>query len=130
MNRAVRGAPRRDTLACPWNGVSLGGWLLLEPGPSYPLFSQHPDPRSKKEQRCEWELMQVLRKSLGKAKAFEVLKEHRDTHITKSDFERIRSYGLNAVRLPFGYWVVTGPSAGEPYFGPAIEYIDQAVTWA
>ena len=25
-----------------WAGVNLGGWLLLEPGPSYPLFTQHP----------------------------------------------------------------------------------------
>jgi hypothetical protein len=22
-------------------GVNLGGWLLLEPGPSYPLFTHH-----------------------------------------------------------------------------------------
>ena len=26
----------------PIKGVNLGGWLLLEPGPSYPLFMQHP----------------------------------------------------------------------------------------
>ena len=27
----------------------------------------------------------------------------------QADFERVRSFGLNAVRLPFGYWVITEP---------------------
>lgn len=104
--------------------------MLLEPGPSYPLFQEHPDRKKKEEARCEWDLMQVMRRTLGKGRACEVLKQHRDTHITKKDFEEIRRRGLNAVRLPFGYWIVLGPDAGEPYFGPALEYIDQAVSWA
>lgn len=121
--------PRRDTLANPWFGVSLGGWLLLEPGPSYPLFTHHPD-EGGQEARCEWDLMKIMRLKFGKKRTTEVMKSHRDTHITKADFERIRSLGLNAVRLPFGYWVVTEPRNGEPYVGPAIEYVDRAVDWA
>merc|ERR1719506_618775 len=58
------------------------------------------------------------------------VKEHRQTYITLEDFQRIRSCGLNAVRLPFGYWTVLGPSAGEPYVGPAVEFIDKAIDWA
>ena len=46
------------------------------------------------------------------------------------DFQRVRGYGLNAVRLPFGYWVITEPRAREPYVGPALEYVDRAVSWA
>lgn len=38
--------------------------------------------------------------------------------------------GLNAVRVPFGYWLVLGPSNGDPYEGPAIEWVDRAVHWA
>lgn len=30
----------------------------------------------------------------------------------QADFERVRSFGLNAVRLPFGYWVITEPRPG------------------
>eukprot|EP00933_Yihiella_yeosuensis_P084832 TRINITY_DN9952_c0_g6_i1.p1 TRINITY_DN9952_c0_g6~~TRINITY_DN9952_c0_g6_i1.p1 ORF type:complete len:637 (+),score=108.86 TRINITY_DN9952_c0_g6_i1:51-1913(+) len=122
-------AARRDQLSNPWCGVSLGGWLLLEPGPSYPLFTHHPAPDGN-EARCEWDLMKIMRQQLGKKRAAEVMKIHRDTHITKADFQRIRACGLNAVRLPFGYWVVAPPKASEPYFGPAIEYIDRAVDWA
>uniref|UniRef100_A0A7S4W0C7 Glycoside hydrolase family 5 domain-containing protein n=1 Tax=Alexandrium monilatum TaxID=311494 RepID=A0A7S4W0C7_9DINO len=123
-------AARHDGLAEPWVGVNLGGWLLLEPGPATPLFAEHPEPESGVEVRCEWALMEVLRATKGEDGAQEVIRQHRDTLITKTDFKRIRSCGLNAVRLPFGYWVVLGPSEGEPYVGPAMEYLDRAVDWA
>mmetsp|Transcript_22904 Transcript_22904/g.54048 ORF Transcript_22904/g.54048 Transcript_22904/m.54048 type:complete len:601 (-) Transcript_22904:75-1877(-) len=119
----------RDKLAEPWKGVNLGGWLLLEPGPSYPLFTQHPL-KDKSEARCEWDIMKGLIAKMGKAGAAEVLRSHRETHMTKADIQRMRSCGLNAVRLPFGYWVVTEPRPKEPYVGPALEYIDRAVSWA
>mmetsp|Transcript_3665 Transcript_3665/g.10064 ORF Transcript_3665/g.10064 Transcript_3665/m.10064 type:complete len:621 (-) Transcript_3665:65-1927(-) len=123
-------APRRDALACPWKGVSLGGWLLLEPGPSYPLFEQHVNPEDGEQGRCEWDVMKILRATMGKKEAVQVIQRHRESHITKADFQRIRGCGMNAVRLPFGYWVVLGPSANELYVGPALEYIDRAVDWA
>lgn len=114
----------RDTAAEPWNGVNLGGWLLLEPGPASPLFDQHPDAH------CEWDLLLSLRRTLGEKGAREAIQRHRESHITLSDFKRIRACGLNAVRVPFGYWVVQGPSRGEPFLGPALEFIDRAVDWA
>mmetsp|Transcript_40240 Transcript_40240/g.93189 ORF Transcript_40240/g.93189 Transcript_40240/m.93189 type:complete len:597 (-) Transcript_40240:116-1906(-) len=119
----------RDELAEKWQGVNLGGWLLLEPGPSYPLFMQHPQ-KDKEEARCEWDIMKVLNGKFGKKGAAEVIRSHRESHMTKADFQRVRSCGLNAVRLPFGYWLVTEPRPKEPYVGPALEYIDRAVAWA
>ncbi|CAJ1328533.1 unnamed protein product [Effrenium voratum] len=119
----------RDALAKPWEGVNLGGWLLLEPGPSYPLFTHHLQ-KDKSEARCEWDLMKVMRETMGKPGACEAIKSHRETHTTKADFQRIRACGLNAVRLPVGYWVVTEPRPREPYVGPALEYVDRAVAWA
>jgi len=114
----------------PWRGVSLGGWLHLEPGPADPLFEQHPDPKTGEEVRCEWDLMEVLRASKSDEEVREVLKRHRDTHITRDDFVRIKACGLNAVRLPFGYWILTTPSGGDIYEGPAVEYIERALDWA
>mmetsp|Transcript_68693 Transcript_68693/g.180121 ORF Transcript_68693/g.180121 Transcript_68693/m.180121 type:complete len:609 (-) Transcript_68693:35-1861(-) len=111
----------------PWNGVSLGGWLLLEPGPASPLFERHATGRSAETVHCEWGLCALLRK---RRCAEEVIRLHREQHVTKADFEAIRACGLNAVRLPFGYWVVLGPSEDEPYVGPALEFIDRAVDWA
>lgn len=119
---------RRDassaSAAEPWRGVNLGGWLLLEPGTAKDLFSKHAVRGV--EATCEWDLMQTLRRK----DAIQDLELHRETYITKADFYKLRSCGLNAVRLPFGYWVVLGAAAGEPYVGPALQYIDRALDWA
>jgi len=105
--------------------VSLGGWLLLEPGPACGFFGEHLR-RNGTEARCEWDLMEILRQKGDLAS----LDKHRETHITKQDFVQIKQMGLNAVRLPFGYWVVSGPRHKDPYHGPALEYIDRALDWA
>lgn len=105
----------------------MGGWLLLEPGPSFPLFSQHPRPKTKEEARCEWGLLEILHE---KGVASEVITRHRETHTTKKDFERIRDAGFNAVRLPMGYWVILGATSDDIWVGPALEYVDRAVAWA
>eukprot|EP00930_Biecheleria_cincta_P038124 TRINITY_DN26196_c0_g1_i2.p1 TRINITY_DN26196_c0_g1~~TRINITY_DN26196_c0_g1_i2.p1 ORF type:complete len:881 (-),score=142.97 TRINITY_DN26196_c0_g1_i2:47-2689(-) len=115
---AQLGAAGRDA----WRGVSLGGWLIMEPGPSWKLFrfaKEHQQKQAaaravsceeaaKKPEplRCEWDLMRCLREMGPEGLA--ALKEHRETFITREDFARIRDAGLNAVRVPFGYWCVLG----------------------
>jgi glucan 1,3-beta-glucosidase len=120
---------RRERLANPWKGVNFGGWLLLEPGPSHPLFSQHTLPGGH-EARCEWDFLVALQQAKGKAYAAEVVRKHRETHTTKTDFEKARACGINAIRLPIGYWILLGPREGDPYVGPAIDFVDKAVDWA
>lgn len=108
----------------PWRGVNLGGWLLLEPGPSTELFQQHgPDAE------CEWDLMLQMRERLGAEGTERALRQHRDTFVTEEDFRCIRALGLNSVRIPFGYWVVSRPSEGDVFVGPCIEYLDRALSW-
>lgn len=48
----------------------------------------------------------------------------------QDDFVQIKALGLNSVRLPFGYWIVTAPMKNTPYQGPALHYIDKALDWA
>lgn len=60
----------------------------------------------------------------------EALERHRDSFVSLADFERIRSFGLNAVRIPFGYWIVLGSSHDDPYHGPSLQHLDRAVQWA
>eukprot|EP00746_Dinoflagellata_sp_MGD_P007683 gnl/MRDRNA2_/MRDRNA2_115252_c0_seq1.p1 gnl/MRDRNA2_/MRDRNA2_115252_c0~~gnl/MRDRNA2_/MRDRNA2_115252_c0_seq1.p1 ORF type:complete len:617 (+),score=105.43 gnl/MRDRNA2_/MRDRNA2_115252_c0_seq1:108-1958(+) len=112
----------------PWRGVNLGGWLLLEPGPNASLFQEH----GASSATCEWSFMRMLNAnhSKGGASASDTLRKHRDTFVTEDDFKQIRNSGLNAVRIPFGYWTVTGPSQGDIYEGPALEFLDRAITWA
>jgi len=68
--------------------------------------------------------------TLRRRQAVDILHRHRETFIQKEDFVAIKNMGLNAVRVPFGYWIVLGPSHGDPYEGPAMEYLDRAVQWA
>lgn len=109
----------------PWRGVSLGGWLLLEPGTAHTLFDAYRNENGKKFD-CEWELLEVLRRKRELA----ALEKHRESFITRGDFERIKEMGLNAVRVPFGYWIVLGRTARDPYYGPGLQYLDRAVHWA
>jgi len=126
MEGTMEGTMEASRIAqpCPWNGVNLGGWLILEPGTAGELFA--PYKHGHGEVSCEWELMKRLRAD----NAVDRLWKHRDSYITREGFQLIRDRGLNAVRLPLGYWTVLGPAPGEPYEGPALEYVDRAVAWA
>jgi glucan 1,3-beta-glucosidase len=110
-----------------WRGVNLGGWLLWETGPCNRTAMVK---KLKDVPMDEWTLSAELRKKVGNEEAERLIREHRSTHITKKDFEDIAAQGLNAVRIPFGYWLVTGPRAGEPFVGPDLGALDSAFTWA
>lgn len=171
----------------PWRGANLGGWLLLEPGPSYKLWqsdaaaeasSAHseaaaPSPSGVGEAACnesgdgggndgaedeedekdeedgedggddeeheeggeedddeeEAEDEHGMCVRLGDQREA-VLKEYRETWLDEKDFEWLFSRGFNSVRVPFGYWIVTGPTHGDPYVGPALECLDRVVDLA
>lgn len=66
---------------------------------------------------------------LGSQGAERALAAHRERCITEDDFRSIRALGLNAVRIPFGYWVVTGPAEGDPFVGPGLQHLDRALAY-
>lgn len=112
-----------------WRGVNLGGWLLWEPGPAdkSPLVaSLGCDAKVPKD---EWTLCEQLIATHGRERAKALLHEHRSTHVTRADFEAIKNLGMNAVRVPFGYWAFLGERDGEPFMGPCAEFLDNALSW-
>ena len=78
-------------------GVNLGAWLVLEKWmvPDIYRGTDAPDEYS-------------LCLALGD-QAKSRLDRHRETFITAEDFRWIRDCGLNAVRLPVGYWALEAP---------------------
>ncbi|MGA2870683.1 MAG: glycoside hydrolase family 5 protein [Verrucomicrobiota bacterium] len=94
-----------------FRGVNLGGWLVLESWMVPDLYrgTDAPDEYS-------------LCLALGN-KAKSRLDRHRDTFITAADFRWIKDCGLNAVRLPVGYWALEAP---KPYVENA-RFIDFAL---
>lgn len=96
----------------PIEGVNLGGWLVLERWMTPSLFKGT-------EARDEISFM----KTPGATKK---LKTHRDSFITEDDWRWLSENGVKLVRLPVGYWVLSGADG----FAGAKGYLDWAFTMA
>lgn len=92
----------------PLRGVNLGGWLVLEKWITPSVFAAT-------NAEDEYAFM----KTEG---AREKLDKHRKTFISESDFKWLATHDINAVRIPVGYWILTGAA---PYTEGA-EYLDWA----
>ncbi|OBT79130.1 hypothetical protein VF21_01724 [Pseudogymnoascus sp. 05NY08] len=103
----------------PFRGVSLGGWLSLEPFITPSLF---PDTSLVDEYS--------LCKKLGPKEAAKTLEKHYSTFITEDDFKAIAAAGLDHVRIPFSYWAVKTYD-GDPYVqGISWRYLLRGIEWA
>lgn len=93
-------------------GVNLGGWLVLERWMTPSLFRGM-------DARDEYTFMQT-------PGAAEKIRAHRDNFITESDFAWLEQNGINAIRLPIGYWIIEPDGPYEQ----GIEYVDWAFAMA
>lgn len=93
-------------------GVNLGGWLVLEKWMTPTLFKGT-------DAIDEYAFMQTLG-------AEEKIEAHRQAFITEEDFRWLADRGINAVRIPVGYWVLDGD---RPY-ASAVSYLDWAMDMA
>lgn len=93
-------------------GVNLGGWLLLEKWMTPTLFEGT-------EAVDEYTFMQT-------DDAQRKIERHRQTFIREADFRWLAANGIEAVRIPIGYWLFDGD---EPY-AAGISHLDWAVRMA
>lgn len=110
-----------------YQGVALGGWLVLEPYITPSLFLEFnatshnvSDIPNDEYHYCEY---------LGKNEASERLERHWSTWYNESDFEDIKNFGFNMVRIPIGYWAFEMLD-NDPYVLGAQKYLDLAIEWA
>ncbi|KAF6992920.1 hypothetical protein CFC21_009873 [Triticum aestivum] len=66
----------------------------------------------------------------GTEKAAEVMRNHWNTYIVEDDFRFIAANGLNAVRIPVGWWIASGANPPAPYVGGSLQALDNAFKWA
>lgn len=97
-----------------WRGVNLGGWLVLERWMTPALFDGT-------DAQDEFSLATALGAAFD-----DRLRRHRDEWITEADLAWIADRGLNAVRLPVGYWALEP----DPPFRAAADHVDLAFDWA
>ena len=56
------------------------------------------------------------------------LDDHWNTYFTEADVQTLKSYGVNAIKIPVGYWA--WDNSGTPYKQGADAYLEKAVGWA
>ncbi|KAL3733222.1 hypothetical protein ACJRO7_022707 [Eucalyptus globulus] len=66
----------------------------------------------------------------GPEKAPQVMRDHWSTFIVEEDFKFISTNGLNAVRIPVGWWIASDPTPPPPYVGGSLAALDNAFSWA
>ena len=93
-------------------GVNLGGWLVLERWMTPSLFAGTDAPD-------EWTFMQT-------PDAVAKIEHHRKTFITEQDFAWMAANGLDAVRLPVGYWII----APDGPYTAGLQHLDWAYAMA
>lgn len=114
-------------------GVNLGGWLIAEHWMTWDSALWQDVPESVSN-AGEYVTMKYLGHGVGDSR----FEKHRSTWITENDIAEIAKFGLNAVRVPIGYWIVGfdnhDPSHQEHWkmFAPgALKYLDTLIfNWA
>ena len=96
-------------------GVNLGNWLVLEKWMNPVLFEGT-------TAEDEYWLPRQLSKEVYEAR----IKVHRSEYITERDFVTIKSWGMEAVRIPVPYFIF---GDREPFIG-CIDELDKAFNWA
>jgi glucan endo-1,6-beta-glucosidase len=117
-------SPRSLPSTTPIRGVNLGSLFILENWMSSTVMGSW-GCNTKSEFDCVSSLP-------SQADANAKWAEHWGSWVTQADFQRMREYGLNTVRIPVGYWflenLVDRNSEHFPEGGEA--YLDQVVDWA
>ncbi|KAL3830459.1 hypothetical protein ACJIZ3_019261 [Penstemon smallii] len=71
-----------------------------------------------------------LTNGYGPNLAPEILTNHWNTYIVEEDFKFMSENGLNAVRIPVGWWIKYDPSPPKPFVGGSLEALNNGFTWA
>jgi glucan 1,3-beta-glucosidase len=95
-------------------GVNIGGWLVLEPWITPAVFAGT-------NADDQWTFDST-------PNATAALTDHWNTFFTEADVQSMSSYGINAIRIPIGYWAYD--NSGTPYQSGADAYLAQAIEWA
>ncbi|HVM62661.1 MAG TPA: cellulase family glycosylhydrolase [Verrucomicrobiae bacterium] len=103
-------------------GVNLGNWLLNEMWMM--AMWRDGDPKD------QWQMEQLLTQRFGAAEKDRLLDVFRENWIRPRDFDIIKSWGFNVVRLPFNYTLLQDDAAPDRLRPDAFRWLDAAVDMA
>jgi hypothetical protein len=109
--------PSRVPSARSWRGVSLGGWLVMEINPRFAPAGASADVRpswmfDQIEADSELDFVIGLRREGGDAHAIATMRNHWQHYLTDEMLDTAVELGINAVRIPVGYWITEPPVGG------------------
>lgn len=104
-------------------GVSIGNWLVLERW----LDEDWITGIAGDNVWDEWSFMNLL----GKDAAAAALETHWNTWVNETDLDTLKSVGVNAVRIPIGYWAFVPTISNEPYLaqGGQTDQLQKMLGW-
>ncbi len=100
-------------------GCNLGNWFQLE------LWMLEIN-----EVRDQYSFESVLTERFGRERKDELMELFRENWITERDFELVRSFGFNVVRLPFHYSLLEDDEHPMQLRPDAFKWLDRAVAMA
>jgi len=113
-----------ETLRPLVRGVNLGNWFLLEKWMAGYLF--YDESGKPYQDPCDAMDEYGLMSRLGPSVARRRMEEHWSSWITEEDIAWMAGHGINAVRVPFGYWMVF-PMA--PFVPGQLKYLEDLFRW-
>lgn len=100
-------------------GTNLGNWLLPE---GY-MFKFERATRAR-------EIYGVTKDLLGPAGSRKFWQKFRDNYITRKDIGYLKELGVNTIRVPFDYKLLTPERYPKQWIGPGFKYLDRVIKWA
>ncbi|HUB23883.1 MAG TPA: cellulase family glycosylhydrolase [Tepidisphaeraceae bacterium] len=101
-------------------GCNLGNWFMIEPWMLGNCI----------EARDQFTIFATLRDRFGEDAGNHLIDLYRGGYITPRDFDIIKSFGFNLVRLPFDYRMVQDDTPPYPIRADAFKWLDHAVDMA
>src|SRR5438552_10748284 len=74
-------------------GCNLGNWLMIEPWMLGGTI----------EAKDQGEITDILRERFGDDRGYDLVELYREHYITPRDFDLVKSFHFNVVRVPFDY---------------------------
>lgn len=99
-------------------GMNLGNWLLPE-GYMFKL----------EVATAHWQIQQVIKELVGPAEALAFWRQYYDSYITAEDIRHLKALGLNSIRVPFNYKLLTPEDHPEVWLESGFELLDRVVNW-
>lgn len=100
-------------------GINLGNWLMPE---GY-MFKFE-------VATAPWQIEQLVKELVGPAEANAFWKKFRANYITRADIRYLKQIGLNSLRLPFNYKLLTPEDYPHVWLEEGFALLDSAIAWS